>query len=262
MLENWVIDAGPFWRTSGCLPAQCPLLRDEVWLKDRYDGSGGAFTLETLKQNRAWCISQLRIFFAVMENLLRDGRDWVLDGERPGLADVHGCWVFDWGVNMASDMFVAPEEREAATGDMDRVLDKGAFPKVHGWVRRFRETCGNAESKNSGARLCGEGEKAENDVVRRILENGYAETEELLFEEDDVLGSKKGQNASVAPADFGSTHADTGVLVGLSRNEVVIEIEVRGGEEGQLRLHFPRVDFKLAPADEKHAKEKVEAMRS
>jgi len=131
---------------------------------------------------------------------------------------------------------------------MDRVLNKGAFPKVHLWVRG--KLVGNAEGENTGVRYCGEGEEAENHVVRRILGSGYAEAEELPFEEDDILGLKKGQNASAAPADFGFTHAYTGVLVGLSRNEVVIEIEVRGGEEGQLRLHFPRIVFEIAPAEE------------
>ncbi|KAK5083390.1 hypothetical protein LTR70_008254 [Exophiala xenobiotica] len=109
---------------------------------------------------------------------------------------------------------------------------------------------GNAEGENTGARHCGEGEEAGNDVVRRILGSGYAEAEELPFEEDDIRGLKKGQNARAAPADFGFTHAYTWVLVGLSGNEVVIQIEVRGGEEGQLRLHFPRVDFEIAPAKE------------
>lgn len=65
-------------------------------MKDQFDGCDGVFTLESLRQGRAWCISQLRIFFGVMENLLTDGRDWVL-GDRVGLADIHGCWVFDWG---------------------------------------------------------------------------------------------------------------------------------------------------------------------
>lgn len=60
MLKNWVIVAGPFWRTSGCLPVQAPLLEDELWMKDRSDGTGGTFTLEALRENRAWCISQLR----------------------------------------------------------------------------------------------------------------------------------------------------------------------------------------------------------
>jgi len=249
MLESWVIDAGPFWRTAGCLPVQAPLLKDDVWMKDRFDGSGGAFTLEGLKENRAWCISQLRIFFGFMENLLSDGRNWVLGGDGPGLTDVHGAWVFDWAVNMAADIFVAAGEKEAAMGDMDRVLSEEEFPKVHGWVKSFRDECERAEKQNVGVRQCGEGQEAEDNVVRNILGSGYAEPQELPFGTDDILGLNKGQYVSIAPADFGFAHADIGTLVGLSRNEVVIEVAVQAGKEENLRLHFPRIGFKIVPAD-------------
>ena len=75
MLETWVIDGGPFWRTSGTIPVSVPFVNDPVWMKDRFDGSGGAFTKEALIENRAWCISQLRIFYGVVEKMLADGRE-------------------------------------------------------------------------------------------------------------------------------------------------------------------------------------------
>lgn len=65
---------------------------------------------------------------------------------------------------------------------------------------------GKAEGESTGVRHCGEGEEAGIDVVRRVLRSGYAEAKELPFEGDDILGLKKGQNASAAPADFGFTH--------------------------------------------------------
>ena len=251
MLEAWTIDAGPFWRMAGCIPPQAPLLQDEVWVKDRAEGSGGGFTLETLKKGRPWCISQARIYFGVMEKLLGDGRQWIL-GDKVGLADVHGCWVFDWGINMAGDIFVVDEDKEAATGDMAGRLGPREFPRIHEWVGRFRTVCEKAEKENEGARVCGEGSQAEDEVVRKILSSGYAEPEELPFEVNDVLGLEKGQRVSVAPVDFGAAHADTGVLVGLSRNEVVIEVEVQGGRDKKLRLHFPRIDFRIVAVAEKH----------
>jgi glutathione S-transferase len=38
ILEEWVIDGGPFWRTAGCIPVSAPLVQDEAWMKDRFDG--------------------------------------------------------------------------------------------------------------------------------------------------------------------------------------------------------------------------------
>ena len=32
MIESWGIDAGPFRRTSGCIPPQAPLMRDDAWI--------------------------------------------------------------------------------------------------------------------------------------------------------------------------------------------------------------------------------------
>ena len=248
MLEGWVIDAGPFWRASGCIPLQAPLLKNEVWVKDRFDGSGGAFTKGALTQGRKWCLSQLRIFFGVMENVLSDGRKWVLgDVERPGLADIHGCWVYDWGINMAGDMFVTKDEAEEACGDMKEVLNEHEFPMVHEWVRRFKQVCDQAKRSNAGAQELGEGEVAEDAVVKRVLNGDFVEPDELDFYPIDILGLKKGQFISIAPADFGFTHSDRGALVGLTTNEVVIEV---AAGRRPLRLHYPRIDFKISPVDE------------
>lgn len=133
--------------------------------------------------------------------------------------------MFDQAVNMAGDTGVAPEEAEEATWDARCVLGEPEFPKVHAWVRRFREACEHAERRTAGAKRCGEGQETDGDIVRRILSSGYAEPQELSVDEHNILGLKMGQRVTVAPAEFGATHADIGVLVGLSRHEIVIEVE-------------------------------------
>lgn len=95
-----------------------------------------------------------------------------------------------------------------------------------------------------------EGEVAENEILRRILSHGFTENGDLPFDEGDVLGLKKGQRVSIAPTDFGFTHSDEGVLVGLSKNEVVIEVDLREKEGGKLRLHFPRIGFKVSAVED------------
>lgn len=246
MLELWVIDGGPFWRTAGCIPPTAALMKDPVFVKDRQDGSGGAFTIESLQAGRAYCISQLRIFFGIMETMLKDGRKWVLGSNKlPGLADLHACWVYDWGVNMVTDMLVDKDDASKSS-DMSTALGEQEFPNVHAWVARFRDICDQAHSDNTGAKSLAEGPEAEDEIVRTIFSSTYAEPERLPFDESDVLGLKRDQRVSVVPSDFGFTHADAGVLVGLSTNEVTIQISRE--DKHDLRLHFPRINFQVTPA--------------
>ena len=244
MLEGWVIDGGPFWRTSGCIPVSVPFVNDPVWMKDRFDGSGGAFTREALIENRSWCISQLRLFYSLIERMLADGREWILGGSKPSLAELHAGWVYDWGVNMSSDMRDASDD---STGDMAKSLGKDEFPNLHAWVGRWRKATEEAERTNPGAGTMDEGDEAENDIVRRILAGSLMEPRDLEFDDQDVLGLKKGQRVSIAPVDFGFTHKDEGPLVSLSKEEAVIEVDVPVGKDGKLRLHYPRINFKILP---------------
>lgn len=58
---------------------------------------------------------------------------------------------------------------------------------------------------------------------------------------------KKGANVRVWPTDSGSLHKDSGVLVGFTRSETVIE--TRGGDgEVLVRVHAPRHGFKVRKA--------------
>ncbi|KXS97774.1 hypothetical protein AC579_8824 [Pseudocercospora musae] len=240
LFENFVIDGGPFWRTAGCIPPTAPLMENEVWTKDRFDGSGGGFTKQALLDNRSWSISQLRIYYGIVEKMLGDGRPWILGGDNPGLAEIHAGWVYDWGINMAQDM---EDDSGGATADMQRALSDVEFPKLYEWVKRFREVADKANKDHAEGGRLQEGADAEYKVVDCILAAGFTE-QDPCFDETDVLGLQKGQPITIAPVDFGFTHKDEGNLIGLSRNEVVIEAQVPQGM-GSLRLHYPRINFKI-----------------
>ncbi|EME47055.1 hypothetical protein DOTSEDRAFT_20870 [Dothistroma septosporum NZE10] len=128
--------------------------------------------------------------------------------------------------------------------DMKKALGEQAYPKVHAWVERFRQAATQAEQSNPGAGQIDEGAQAEEAIVKRILDSSFTEEHAITVDEGDVLGLRRGQRVSVVPVDFGSTHKDEGELVGLSRDEVVILSDVPGGR-GQLRLHYPRINFKI-----------------
>jgi len=253
MLEDWVNHGGPFWRTAGCIPVSAPLVQSDVWMKDRADGSGGHFSRDTLKNDRGWNLSQVRSYFGMMELMLSDERTWLLNTERPGLAEVHGCWVYDWGISMGSAMDVEDGEMDASVGDMAEVLSEKEFPYVHAWVKRFGEACDEAAAKNrnGGHKQMLEGAEAESETAKKILSGDFAEKDEgLIVGESDALGLKRGQRVTIAPTDFGFTHSDEGVLVALGRDEVVIEVDVtKETGNGKLRLHFPRLAYKIVPVE-------------
>lgn len=159
--------------------------------------------------------------------------------------DLYCFRICDWACNMAGDL-----QDESDSDDMQSTLSKEQFPGVHGWAQRFRKLVDEAETNNPGAGPIEEGRQTEDQAVRRILSSTFTEQTDLGIDASDVLvkteGLKAGQRVSVGPADFGNTHKDIGTLVGLSTDEVVIEVEVPGGE-GKLRLHYPRINFKILP---------------
>ena len=71
------------------------------------------------------------------------------------------------------------------------------------------------------------------------------------MDEKDPLRLKKGQVVEVWPTDSGQAqaHRDKGELVSIGVKEVVIRTEVPKGK-GSLRLHFPRINFKIQPTQQ------------
>ena len=71
--------------------------------------------------------------------------------------------------------------------------------------------------------------------------------EELDARNGLVVGSK----VSIAPTDTGMNHPSIGTLVGVGPEEVVIVPDAVDGGEGvkkvDVRLHFPRVEFRMRP---------------
>lgn len=234
VMQGWAIDAGPFWRTAGCIPVDAPIVNDPIWMKDRFDGSGGRFTREVLINGRAECLANLRLFFQTVEYMMADGRKYLLRTEEPSLADVHGIWCFDWATHMA--LYSAEENID------QQVINKEAFPHVFAWVDRFRTACAGAVARNGKPKVV-----SGVDVKNRILSQGFTEVEGNV-DEHDPLKLKKGQVVRVSPVDFGFTHADEGMLVALSATEVVISVQVPNSE-ALIRLHFPRINFKIVPVD-------------
>lgn len=216
------------------MPLDNPRVNNPTFQRDRADlvGREGIFSREARAAARPEAIIALRQLFDFLETtLLKDGRQWVLGGEVPSMADLEAVWLLRWLTAMPGSL--------EATG-----LDKGAYPKVFAWMGRFGEAVKTARGKPPGKPETVSGDQAAEMIVRASYNDGDGEIDET----DPVtqaLGLKKGQLVKIWPSDYGYTHKDEGKLVGLTSSEVTIETVTAGG--ATVRVHAPRQGFRVAP---------------
>ncbi len=60
----------------------------------------------------------------------------------------------------------------------------------------------------------------------------------------DPLGLQPGTEVEVFPVDSGTHHHDTGRLIGLAEDEIVLNLQTNGKD---VRLHYPRTGFRIKP---------------
>jgi len=226
LLSAWSIDAGIFLRASQLIPPEMPLLNDPKFTKDREDFSGRSWSKEGIIAMRPEAIAHIRTGFNLLETtLLADGRDWILKTEKPSLADIEGIWAFDWLNGLKGAL---PRE----------IISESTFPKVFAWIARF-----NKELKAAKAAAPKPTTLKGPAAAERIANANFADKTPSV-DEKDPLGFKAGETVEVWPIDSGFRRRDTGSLVGLSEDEVVISVETDAGKE--IRLHSPRQNFRIA----------------
>lgn len=70
-------------------------MQDKKFMEDRAQFGGMYRSLETVEKMRPEAVADMRGTFEFLEKeLLGDGREWVLGGEGPGLADIEGMYIF------------------------------------------------------------------------------------------------------------------------------------------------------------------------
>jgi hypothetical protein len=124
----------------------------------------------------------------------------------------------------------------------EHVISREMFPKVYAYVDRFNKTTQEA-AKQGPKPTSLKGEEA----AKRVLNADYAD-KDIGVSSSDALGLKYGQEVDVWASDMalGFKHRDTGKLIGLNDDEVVISVKTGAGED--IRLHCPRPGFRVAPA--------------
>ena len=250
LLENWVNDGGPFWRTASLIPPTADVMDDPEWIKDRTNMTGRPFNKDTLAAARPDGLVHSRMYFDMAENkLMGDGRKYVLNTPEPTLSDIHGkgrpwvpctflthsaIWTFDWTLQRKMNMYAELDKQ---------LISEKSFPKVFAWIDRLRKAYDAANEKNGKAEVI-----TDRDALDKIFSSDYFGPEGDV-DQLDPLQLKKGQIVDISPADSGVTHHDKGELLSLGIREVVIKKEMPNGR-GHIRVHFPRINFSIKAVQE------------
>ncbi|KXJ90828.1 hypothetical protein Micbo1qcDRAFT_225712 [Microdochium bolleyi] len=225
-----------FGRGAQLMPPDSAFLRDPRFVKDRNQLVAGnpaakAFTPENLRANRPAALVEIARLAELLETtLLADGRDWVFGGSGagPSLGDIEAVFILHWLNSM----------KGALPAD---VIGPEVYPRVFAWIGRFDGHVRKIVAKPDVVK----GE----DAAKLILGSGYAEESAGgLLASDPVIaaaGYKQGEVVTMWPLDQAPVNKDSGVLVAMGKEEVVIEIasKIDGGKS--VRVHAPRVGFKV-----------------
>lgn len=87
-LDVWHNEAGLFMKGVQCLPSA--FFKNEQFVKDRQEFTGGPFGAAMIEKLRPEALNYVRNAFSVLEDLLSDGREWLLKTQKPSLCDVEG----------------------------------------------------------------------------------------------------------------------------------------------------------------------------
>lgn len=88
LLEVWHVEGPLFSRGVGSMPSKAFGAPD--FQKDREQMTGRPWNREAMDKQRPEAHAYLQSVFKFFENLLADGRQWILSTEKPSLADIEG----------------------------------------------------------------------------------------------------------------------------------------------------------------------------
>ena len=210
------IDRTIFMPAVGLVMAAIGDQLSEAFRKDRTEMSGRPFDAERLKANQPLAREQAYAQLVIAEQMLRDGRPFLL-GAVPSLADC-ALWNPVWFLQV-----------RMGQGDTPAPLNR--LPKIVEWAQRMKAV-GNGKPTEMSASEALEVAKA-------------ATAEPGKIDDKDPSGLKAGQKISVTPDDTGKVPV-TGTLVGLAPDRISI---VRSDPRvGDVVVHFPRAGFVVQPA--------------
>lgn len=238
ILENWAFDGGLFNRTAQLIPSNATLTLSQDWLNDRMELTGRQFDAASLSQGLPDALAHARLHLQIVEeNLLADGRPY-LNGNSPGLADVHVLWIFDW--------MMRPPERMGMRQAYPEILNEKIYPRTIAWVDRMEEMFQAKRKKQGGPPKGLSGDEA----VERIEAAGFWQPAELEVDPKDPSGLQRGDETDLIALDSapqaGKLRRDVGELAELTVSSAAISTQTQNGVEA--RIHYQRNNVRVAKA--------------
>jgi glutathione S-transferase len=243
LLERYTGDAGIFTRAASLLPAA--VFADPEFIKDReqFSGRKGFWDKDKMEAAKPESAVHIRDAFELLETtLLADGRDWIFKTQEPSLGDIEGeiscsqptgqamltrtaIWPFHWLADLPGAL---PKS----------VISPIQYPKVFGWIERFRTALAQAKaSAPKQVKVTGE------EVVKYMQTAKFAESVGEVAA-NDPLGLKPGDEIEVFPIESGFQNRDRGTLLTLTPNEVVVGKKMNVGGS-PIRVHYQRWGFRI-----------------
>jgi len=201
------------------LPLVPEKLMSEAFLKDRAE-LFGVFARPDYKELRPSALAEFRQLLDIVETEFLAGGPWI-GGEKCSIADINASWMIKFVLQTLDT------QREPGFSAKD-------FPKVHAWINGLPSH--NIE-KDSADLINAD------DAKEKILGSAYS-AKDVGIDSADPTGLTASAKVSVGTTDDVKPggRPQEGKLVGLSKREIVIELE------NGLRLHFPRLGYVLKKA--------------
>lgn len=245
-----------FRQTCGLMPAS---VWRSVFGRDRAGLIGHKLDPDKLEKKIPEMMSGLDMHLSLIESQLKElqgSQGWILDTPKPGLADISFFYQLDWGRNIALGYGVEDLTggalKEGGEPGADLVLNSDRYPLLEGWYSRTKkyldelptnETKISKDDSDGIARVVEEIFDTKLDDTVPLLPTPVARHDEL----DQRNGLSRGSRISIAPVDTGMHDPSIGSVLATSPEEIVIAPEDINGRHADIRLHFPRIEFRAKP---------------
>ncbi|KAH8697516.1 glutathione s-transferase-related protein-like protein [Talaromyces proteolyticus] len=224
LLEKWA-ELAVMKSVVSSLPPDAPLWKNETFLKDRIELWGSQFDHQSRFKKHPGALAEMRNHLALLEDLLSDGRQWLLNTHNISLADLHGGFLLFW-------------LRDTCGALSTEFFSSSEYPCTWAFLDRYADAITSAK-RNGHTPIVLDGE----DAANVILHSDFSELEGSVL--NDPTGLQKGQMVTVYRDDDLSSkhlHRDVGRLVSLTSREITIAVQERIVDV-EIRVHCPRWQF-------------------
>ncbi|KAG6817457.1 hypothetical protein H0H87_008625 [Tephrocybe sp. NHM501043] len=210
------------------------------FLQDRSLLFGAPIDAKMMGSLQGKSLTTLSSQLALLEEQLNDGREWLFDSKLPSLADISVHFILTW----VKKVGVRPA-KTLADAELSSPAGMRALPGAQlgiQWLDRVSSHLKGLQSKQPAPQVI------KGDDAAELITSASHEPYDVVgfdAQEANRLGFKLYDRVQVAPDDTGKNFPTVGKLIGLNKEQVVIEVQ---GSKGLLRCHFPQIAFTVTAA--------------